>query len=96
MTYSLRITQEASEQLVSLQRYISAQATPEIAEKYIAELLAHCEGLTVFPREGPHATTSTKDSAPPASRSASSSRSAAMWGIWPMSVRSAVDRAAGS
>lgn len=29
VTYSLRITQEASEQLVSLQRYISAQATPE-------------------------------------------------------------------
>ena len=53
MTYSLRITQEASEQLVSLQRYISAQATPEIAENYIAEILAHCEGLTVFPRRGP-------------------------------------------
>ena len=52
MTYSLRIAQEASEQLVSLQRYISVQATPEIAEIYIAEILAHCEGLTVFPRRG--------------------------------------------
>ncbi len=43
---------EAQEQLTSLYRYISAAASPEIAERYTSSIVAYCESLQDFPLRG--------------------------------------------
>lgn len=52
MTYTVRFAPEAVAQLEALYRYIAAAASPEIAAAYVDAIVAHCEGLGVFPLRG--------------------------------------------
>ncbi len=50
--YIVVFTPEAQEQLISLYRYITAAASPEIAQRYTSAIVSHCEGLQNFPHRG--------------------------------------------
>lgn len=52
MTYTVRFAPEAADQLEALYRYIAAAASPAIAAGYVDAIVAHCEGLAVFPHRG--------------------------------------------
>lgn len=52
MTYAVRFAPEAAEQLEALYHYIAAAASPSIAAGYVDAIVAHCEGLAVFPHRG--------------------------------------------
>jgi toxin ParE1/3/4 len=43
---------EAEAQIVSLYRYIRQEASADIAERFTASIIAHCEGLATFPHRG--------------------------------------------
>ncbi len=45
-------TPEAEEQLAALYRYIAAEASPNIAERYTSAIISYCEGLSTFPHRG--------------------------------------------
>jgi toxin ParE1/3/4 len=51
-TYTVIFSPEAEEQLASLYRYLAAEASPKIAEKYTDAIVTYCEGLTTFPYRG--------------------------------------------
>jgi toxin ParE1/3/4 len=51
-TYTVIFSPEAEEQLASLYRYLAAEASPKIAEKYTDAIVTYCEKLTTFPHRG--------------------------------------------
>jgi toxin ParE1/3/4 len=52
MSLTVWFTPEAEEQLAALYRYIAAAATPLIADRYTAAIVAYCESLGNFPQRG--------------------------------------------
>lgn len=52
MPHTVIFTPEAEEQLLELFRTIAIAASPEIAIRYIDDLVSYCEGLRTFPRRG--------------------------------------------
>ncbi|MBB1517217.1 type II toxin-antitoxin system RelE/ParE family toxin [Tessaracoccus sp. MC1679] len=52
MTYTVRFAQEAADQLEALYRYLASSASPMVAADYVDAIVAHCEGLAVFPHRG--------------------------------------------
>lgn len=52
MKYTVIFTPEAEEQLAALYRYIAAEASPNIAERYTSAIVSYCEGLSTFPHQG--------------------------------------------
>ena len=52
MTYTVRFAPEAADQLEALHRYIASAASPAVAAGYVEAIVAHCEGLGVFPHRG--------------------------------------------
>ena len=52
MTYTVRFAPEAADQLEALYRYIASSASPTVAADYVDAIVAHCEGLAVFPHRG--------------------------------------------
>lgn len=45
-------TPEAADQLVEIYRYITVNASPEIAENYTSAIIEYCEGMQLFPQRG--------------------------------------------
>ena len=43
---------EAAEQLAAIYRYIAANASPEVAERYTSAIISFCEGMQQFPQRG--------------------------------------------
>ncbi|MDR3477195.1 MAG: type II toxin-antitoxin system RelE/ParE family toxin [Gammaproteobacteria bacterium] len=43
---------EAEAQLVALYRYITQEASADIAERFTTAIIEHCEGLAPFPHRG--------------------------------------------
>jgi len=52
LKYTVIFTPEAEEQLAALYRYIAAEASPNIAERYTSAIVSYCEGLGTFPHRG--------------------------------------------
>lgn len=52
MQYSVIFTPEALEQIEAVYRYVSAAASPEIAQRYARAIVMYCEGLHTFPHLG--------------------------------------------
>lgn len=52
MNYRVLFAPEAEEQLADLYRFIAAQASIEVADRYTDAIVDFCESLTVFPRRG--------------------------------------------
>ncbi len=52
MTYVVRFATEAADQLQSLYRYVAEASSPQVAADYVEAIVAHCEGLAVFPHRG--------------------------------------------
>ena len=52
MTYTVRFAPEAADQLEALYRLIASSASPTVAADYVDAVVAHCEGLAVFPHRG--------------------------------------------
>jgi len=46
------IAPEAADQLQSLYRYVAEASSPQVAADYVEAIVAHCEGLAVFPYRG--------------------------------------------
>jgi toxin ParE1/3/4 len=49
MSYSVIFTPEAQEQLLTIYRYLAANASPSTAERYTGAILDYCDGLAMFP-----------------------------------------------
>jgi plasmid stabilization system protein ParE len=49
LKYTVIFTPEAEEQLAALYRYIAAEASPNITERYTSAIVSYCEGLGAFP-----------------------------------------------
>jgi toxin ParE1/3/4 len=49
MPYSVVFTPEAQDQLLDLYRYIAADASPEIADRFTQGIVDFCEGIANFP-----------------------------------------------
>ncbi|NLG54955.1 MAG: type II toxin-antitoxin system RelE/ParE family toxin [Rhodococcus sp.] len=52
MTYTVRFSSDAANQLEALYRYVASSASPTVAADYVDAIVAHCEGLAVFPHRG--------------------------------------------
>ena len=52
MTYVVRFATEAADPLQSLYRYVAEASSPQVAADYVEAIVAHCEGLAVFPHRG--------------------------------------------
>ena len=52
MTFAVRFAPEAADQLQSLYRYVAEASSPQVAADYVEAIVAHCEGLAVFPYRG--------------------------------------------
>lgn len=52
LKYIVIFTPEAEEQLAAFYRYIAAEASPNIAERYTGAIISSCEGLSTFPHRG--------------------------------------------
>ena len=52
MRYNVSFAPEAEAQLLSLYRYLAAEASPEIAERYLGAIVEHCEKLEHFALRG--------------------------------------------
>lgn len=52
MTYTVRFAPEATDQLGALYRHIASSASLTVAADYVDAIVAHCEGLAVFPHRG--------------------------------------------
>lgn len=52
MSLQVVFAPEAETQLGELYDYIASRATPEVAGRYVEELIDYCEGLAVFPTRG--------------------------------------------
>ena len=52
MTYVVRFAPEAADQLQSLYRHVAEASSPQVAAHYVEAIVAHCEGLAVFPHRG--------------------------------------------
>ena len=52
MKRRVRLAPEAEAQLLSIYRYIAAEASPEIARRYADAILDRCESLDSFPNRG--------------------------------------------
>jgi len=52
VNYRVLFAPEAEEQLADLYRFIAAQASIEVADRYTDAIVDFCESLTVFPRRG--------------------------------------------
>ena len=52
MTYTVRFAPEAADQLEALYRYVASSASPTVAADHVDAIVAHCEGLAVFPHRG--------------------------------------------
>lgn len=52
MTYAVWFAPEAADQLEALYRYLASAASPAVAAGYVDAIVAHCEGLAVFPHRG--------------------------------------------
>lgn len=52
MQYAVVFTPEAEEQLAAQYRYIAAQATPTVAERYTNAIVAYCETMHTYPHRG--------------------------------------------
>ena len=52
MNFRVVFSPEAEEQLAELYRYIASAASPDIAARYIDEIINYCESLRTFPHRG--------------------------------------------
>lgn len=52
MSYTVVFTPEAEAQLVELNAYIAAEASAEIAARFIDGIVTYCESLSTFPARG--------------------------------------------
>jgi|GEM_PF-1247798 len=52
VSYRVVFAPEAEAQTVSLYRYIRQEASAEIAERFTASIIEHCEGLGTYPNRG--------------------------------------------
>ena len=52
MSYTVVFAPEADDQLEAVYRYISARASPAVAEKYAGAIVATCEQLATMPHRG--------------------------------------------
>lgn len=52
MTYQVLFAPEAEDQLDELYRYIAAAASADTADRYVGQVIDHCEGLAMFPLRG--------------------------------------------
>ena len=52
MSHRVVFTPEAEAQLVALYRYITQEASADIAERFTTAIIEHCEGLVPFPHRG--------------------------------------------
>ncbi len=50
--YTVVFAPEAEEQLAALYRYVAADASPEIAERFTGAIVTYCEALQTFPYIG--------------------------------------------
>ena len=49
MRYSVVFTPEAEDQLIDVYKYIAAEASPDVAERFTQGIVDFCEGLAQFP-----------------------------------------------
>jgi len=52
LTYEVIVSPRARAQLIALYDYIADSSTEEIADNYTSAILAHCRGLSTFPKRG--------------------------------------------
>lgn len=52
MTWVVVFSRRAREQLIALDEYIAAAASPEIADRYVGAITDYCLSLTTFPERG--------------------------------------------
>ena len=52
MTFTVRFSPEAEEQITSLFDYLASEASPRIASRYVEGILTFCDGLKTFPLRG--------------------------------------------
>lgn len=52
MTYAVIWAPEALEQLIDLTAYITTEATPEVAERYVRSVVLYCNSMNTFPHRG--------------------------------------------
>lgn len=52
MTWAVVFSRKAREQLIALDEYIAAAASPEIADRYIRAITDYCLSLETFPERG--------------------------------------------
>ena len=52
MSYIVVFTPEAEAQLIDLYGYIAAEASAEIAARFLEGIVTHCESLSTFPVRG--------------------------------------------
>lgn len=52
MTWAVVFSHKAREQLIALDEYIAAAASPEIADRYVGAIADFCLSLTTFPERG--------------------------------------------
>lgn len=52
MTYTVRFSPEAIDQLDQLEEYIAQSGSPEVAARYVDGIVAYCEKLDLFPHRG--------------------------------------------
>lgn len=50
--YAVVFSPEAEEHLASIYRYIARAATPDVAARYVEDILTFCEELRTFPFRG--------------------------------------------
>lgn len=52
MTYKVDYSPEANAQIVAIYRYLSAQASPVIAHRFVLSIIERCEGFGGLPHQG--------------------------------------------
>lgn len=52
MSHVVSFAPEAEAQLLALFRYITSEASPDIADRYVGAIIEHCEKLEDFPLRG--------------------------------------------
>lgn len=52
MTFSVRFSRRARDQLLALDDYIADASSPDVAARFVDRLVAFCSSLAIFPERG--------------------------------------------
>lgn len=52
MSYKVRFSPEALDQLAAIEDHITEAGSPDVAARYVDAIVTYCEGLRTFPERG--------------------------------------------